>query len=406
MAKSLRNRYSKNLFGTNHQGYHSGAQVYATAATIADFARSGLEGQIGIYLDDNSLKSDALVAGDIFTIAQIRDSELRRTTKMTYGAGNLAITKTDYDAPVNQVSAVGYNGTAGSMNFGTLAVLQEYVISARDTTPGSQPFPVTEGRAVLRTVSGVTEYDVLEAIVEDMENTNDYERNADNGFVFSEILHDATQVAIGTTTLNALNGSKSLVYSAAHGLAVNDFVSIRLVMYQVKTVVNATVVELDRAFTGVSATALATGATNITHGEMVYVNATTELGVRLTSITEDTNFVVSVGDDLQGADLSTVTAWKQGSGASWQVSAIEDEGLVYDGFTTGNYPFVEDYGKPSKFVTEDNGKTYELWFLKYKKITASMAYPNEQAHHVGLVLLSATVEAATPKASFDTVLGT
>ena len=93
MAKSLRNRYSKNLFGTNHQGYHSGAQVYATAATIADFARSGLEGQIGIYLDDNSLKSDALAAGDIFTIAQIRDGELRRTIQMTYGAGNLAITK-------------------------------------------------------------------------------------------------------------------------------------------------------------------------------------------------------------------------------------------------------------------------------------------------------------------------
>ena len=329
MAKSLRNRYSKNLFGTNHQGYHSGAQVYATAATIADFARSGLEGQIGIYLDDNSLKSDALVAGDIFTIAQIRDGELRRTIKMTYGAGNLAITKTDYDAPVNQISAVGYNGTSGSMNFGTLAVLQEYVISARDTTPGSQPFPVTEGRAVLRTVSGVTEYSVLEAIVEDMENTNDYERNADNGFVISEILHDATQVAIGATTLNVLNGSKSIVYSAAHSLTVLDFISILGVMYQVKTVVSATVAELDRAYAGADASAIATGATKASqHGSMTYVNATTELGVRLTAITEDTNFVVSVGDDLQGADLSTVVSWKQGSGANWQVSAIADEGLV------------------------------------------------------------------------------
>ena len=406
MAKSLRNRYSKNLFGTNHQGYHSGAQVYATAATIAAFARSGLEGQVGIYLAANTLKSDALTAGDIFKIAQIRDGELRSTPLMTFGAGNLAITKTDYDAPVNQISAVGYNGTSGSMNFGTLAVLQEYVISARDTTPGNQPFPVTEGRAVLRTVSGVTEYDILEAIVEDMANTNDYERNADSGFVNAEILHDATQVAIGTATLNVLNGSKSLTYSAVHGLSVGDFVSIRLVMYEVKTVVSTTVAILDRAFTGVSATALATGATSSTHGEMTYVNATTELGVRLTTLTEDTNFVVSVGEDLQGADISAVTAWKQGSGADWQVSAIEDEGLVYDGFTTGNYPFVEDYGKPSKFVIEGNSKTYELWFLKYKKVTASMAYPNEQAHHIGLVLLSAPVEASTPKASFDTVLGT
>ena len=106
MAKSTRNRYSKNLFGTNHQGYHSAAQVYATAADIAAFAQTGLEGQIGVFLDTNALKSDALTAGDKFTIAQIRDGELRRSTEMTYGTGSLEVLKTDYDAPVKQVKLV------------------------------------------------------------------------------------------------------------------------------------------------------------------------------------------------------------------------------------------------------------------------------------------------------------
>jgi hypothetical protein len=406
MAKSLRNRYSKSLFGTNHQGYHSAAVVYSTASDIADFATNGLEGQTGIFLTaDDTLKTDALVAGDGFYIAQIRDGELRRSTDLVYGAGTLQITKTPFDAAVTQVSAIGYNGTSGSLNLPTIAVGQEFVASARDTTPANQPFPVMEGRAVVE-VLPTTEYQVVLKIVEDLMNTNDYERNADSGFVVAEILSNGSQAANGVLTLAVTQDSKRATYSAAHGLSVGDFVGILGVLYQVEAVPTTTTIDLDRPYAGASATAIATGTTVSTHGTVTYVNATTELGIRLTALTEDTNFVVGVGEDLAAADTSVITAWKQGSGEAWQVSAIEDESIVFDGFTTGNYPFVEDYGKPSKFINPESAVNYDLWFLKYKGTTDSMAFPNEQAHHIGLIVLSAPESGNSPTANYDTVLGT
>lgn len=406
MAKSLRNRYSKSLFGTNHQGYHSAAVVYATAADIAAFAATGTEGQCGIFLTaDNTLKTDALTAGTGFYIAQIRDGELRRSTNLTYGAGNLEITKTPFDAAVTQISAIGYNGTTGSLNFPTLAVGQEFVVSARDTTPANQPFPVMEGRAVVETLP-VTEYALVLKIVKDLLNSNDYERNADNGFVTAEILSNGSQAANGVLTLAVTQDSPRATYSAAHGLSIGDYVGILGVLYQVAAVPTTTTIDLDRPYVGDTAAAIATGTTTATHGTVTYVDGTTELGIRLTALSEDTNFVVGVGDDLAAATTSTVAAWNQGSGEAWQVSAIEDESIVFDGFTTGNYPFVEDYGKPSKFIDPNSAVNYDLWFLKYKAVTDSMAFPNEQAHHIGLVVLSAPESGNSPTANYDTVLGT
>lgn len=407
MAKSLRNRYSKSLFGTNHQGYHSKSVAYATAANLGAFALTGTEGQIGIFMTATGLlKSDALTAGDKFVIAQIKDGELRKTPELTYGSGNLAITKTDYEAPVKQITHIGYNGTSGSLNIPTIAAGQEYVVTARDTTPGTQPFPVMEGRAVVSNASGVDEYDIVFKIVADLLNLYDFENNADNAFIVPEIICDTAQAAIGTATLATTNGSRLLTYSAAHSLAVGDYVRIRTVVYQVVSVPSTTTVILDRDYTGTTEATLATGTTAVTHGKLTYVSGTTELGIRLTSVTEDTNFVASAGEDLAGATVTASTAWKQGSGAAWQVSAIEDESIVFDGFTTGNYPFVEDFGKPTKFVDPTSSTTYNLWFLQYKKTTASMAYPNEQAHHVGLVVISAPSSGTTPDTTLDTVLGT
>lgn len=405
MAKSTYQRYSKSLFGQNHQGYHSGAQVFATAATIGDFALNGLEGQIGIFLADGTLKSDALAAGDKFYVAQIRNGELRKSVEMTFGDGYLQTTKTPYSAAVLQQVAIGFNGTDGSLNFPTLAPVQEFVVSARNTTPGNQPFPVMEGRAVVRNLPA-TEYEIVSQIVADLMNSNDYEQNADNGFVTADIISDGAQSAIGVATLAVSNGSSSATYSAAHGLSVGDFVKIKGVVYEVVAVPTTTTVTLDRPYSGTSETALATGTDNATHGSAAYTDGTTELGILLTATSYDTTFVVSVGEDLAAADTTTITPWVQGSGEPWQVSQLEREGQVFDGFTTLNYPWVDDFGKPSDFVDPDGALVYDLWFLKYKKATASMAFAHEQAHHISWVVLSAPTTGDTPGGNFDTIFGT
>lgn len=405
---NLRKRYSKSLFGTNHQGYHSPEVAYATAADLGAFALAAVEGQVGIFnAADDTIRSTALTAGVQFYLAQIKDGEVRKTPVLTYGSGFLEVTKTAYDAPVKQVTHVGSNGTAGSLGFSSIAVGDEYVVSARDTTPGTQPFPVMEGRAVIRSLSNLTEYKIVRAIVDDLDNNFDYENNADNGFIVADIVNDATQVAIGAVTLAISKGSTLATYSAVHSLTAGDFVSILGVMYEVISVPTTSTAILDRPYTGDTETALATGATKASQqGTVTYVDGTTELGIRMTAVTEDTNFVVGVGDDLAGATITETTVWKQGSGAAWQVSAIEDESLVFDGFTTGNFPFVEDFGKPTKSVDPDSAVTYNLWFLRFNKTTPSMAYPNENAHHLGLVVISAPSTGTTPDAALDTVLGT
>lgn len=409
MAVSRRNRYFKSLSGLNAQGFFSPAVEYATSTTFADFVRGVGTGTISsgtiavINAATQAVQAGALVAGTKYFIAQAVDGDVKKSVTFVAGTGNIEVRKTAYSAPVKQRTIIGYNGTSGVM--GTIipaaGAKTNLTLSIRDTSPGSQPFPVQEGTTQISN-SAATEFDAVASLVANLSNVPDYERNSDVNLVRVEMLSNGTKTAIATVTATVQEGSPQVTYSGAHTLAVGDILQITLngldTVYKVVSVPSTTVAVLDRPFAGASGTTAAAGTAKVT--------VPTEYGIVLTAFVEDTAFVVTKNDDLVNATVTEATTWKQGSGAAWQVAAMESECQVFAGYTTGNEAFTEDYGKPASFVSPESGLIYNLWFIKYNNSTASMAYPNENTHHIGYIILAAPTTGATPSNELDLILGT
>lgn len=407
---TLRNRlyrYSRNLEGLNAQGFFSILDL-AGDATIDAFQLSGSEGEIIVLNEDGTTQiGGALTAGEKFTIAQIVDGEVKRSTELTFGTGNMTVTKTAYVAPVIQEWAIGYNGTSGSLNLAAFAVNQEFVVSARDLTPNNQPFPVMEGRAIIKTATPST-YAILAEIANGLVGVYDYENSGEEPFARVDILSDEAGT-VGATVANYTlrNGSAVVPVSAdvtgqvlVGGLiAFNDGVTSGNSWYKV-VAATASQITLDRPWSGADQVLANTA---IFVETLATVNAG-ELGLRLRGATEVTNFTVGVSEDMAAADITENVAWKLGSGAPWQVSSMEDETSVFAGATTINTQWKEDWGQPTKFVDPDSSEQFDLWFLKYRNVEQSNAAPKESTEHYGYVIIGSSD--ATAQGKLDTIFGT
>lgn len=406
---SLRNRYSKSLEGLNAIGFVSPAVDYATLfTTFAAFvAASGVaanQGAIGVFRPDlatTPIQTAALAAGNEFFIAQIVDGQIKKTPTMVFGKANdTRVKHTPYNAPVKQNITIGWNGTTGTIDM-TAPLAGEtktYVLSARDTSPSTQPFPVQEGRIVVKNPSA-TLLDMVFALVYDFTNAPDYERNSDISFVRVNVIHDAPGAAIAAVTATLNNGSATVVFSGAHTLVVGDIIEVLAngFSYKIVAVPSTTVAVLDRVYSGPT---LVTAAGGVNKMSGPAVNA----GIVLEAYVEDTTFVVSLGQDMQGATINNITPWKQGAGAPWQVAAMEDQTQVMDGYTTLNAAFTQDYGAPTKFAAADGSAvTYNQIYIQAYNKTASMGYPNEQVKTQSNVILASPVAGATPDTELITI---
>jgi hypothetical protein len=406
---SRRNRYFKSLQGLNAQGFFSPAVEYTTATTFAGFvagvgAGTISNGTMAVFNASTlAVQTAALTSGTKYFIAQALDGDVKKSVQFTAGTGNITVTKTAYSAPVKQRTIIGYNGTTGVIGTVIPAAGAEINLSltVRDTSPASMPFPIQDGTTRI-TNSSATEYDAVASLVANLANVPDYQKNGEQGFVRVELISNGTKTAIAVVTATVQEGSPQIVYSAAHTLAVDDILQITLngdsTVYKVVSVPSTTIAVLDRPFAGVSGTTAAGGTAKAT--------VITEYGIMLTAYVEDTAFVVTKGDDLVNATVTNVTTWKQGSGAAWQIAEMEKETQVMAGYTTGNESFVDDYGKPTSFVSPESGVIYNTWFIKYLNSTPSMAYANENTHHVGYIVMAAPTSGSTPSNEFDTIFGT
>lgn len=407
MPASRRNRYSKSLQGLNAVGIISPALAYTAQTTFAGFVGTSvtpaLNGTVAVINDTTkAVVTTPLTAGTKFFLAQLVDGSVKKTPVMTFGAPDTIINKKVYVAPVKQVTTIGWNGTSGSLNLTApvAPATKTAVLSARDTSPSNQPFPVQEGRAFIKNPTA-TLFDMTAAIVSEFLNAVDYQGNSDINFVNAEVRTNGTNTAIATVTATFTEGSAIVSYSGAHTLAVGEIIEYTAAntSYKVVEVLSTTLARLDRPYAGTSVTTAGGGT-----GKKTVITAT---GIILTAFVEDTTFVISLGQDLANATVTQTTPWKQGSGAAWQVAAMEEETQVMGGFTTGNYPFVQDYGKPTSFVInpETSALQYVTWFLKYRTVTDSMAYVNEPAAFFAYALL-ACPDAGGPLTTLNTVLGT
>jgi Tfp pilus assembly major pilin PilA len=417
MAASRRNRYSRSTTGLNAIGFFASQVAYTSAATYSAFVTSAAtaanNGQMGIFLYPAlTLQSGAanLNAGDRFFIAQIVDGDIKKSPVMTYDSlalsytnpapnANLQVRRTAYSAPVLQSVALGYNGTSGDLGMPTTAPTAPitYTVSARDTSPSTQPFPVQSGTIINKIASSKT--DLAFALASDFVNATDYEKNSDVNFCTMDVKTNGTATAIATVTATFVNGSNIVTYSSTSTLAVNDILEVTATgfSYKIVGIISTTVAILDRPYQGASFTTAGGGTAKKT--------VVTAVGLYVTSIVEDTTFVLSYNTIPVTIAPTVITAWKQGSGAAWQMADMERDTAVMSGYTNANAPFIEDMGKPTFFVSnpETSAAQYTTHFLRYRNTTESMAYANEQASSFGYIIIG-TPNGTSPDAQITKIL--
>lgn len=402
--------YSKSLSGQNAKVFINPLGVeYTTDATYAEFVANAVEGEIGVFLANNSLKSTALSAGDVFFIAQKRDGIINKTPLLNW-SDLYRKSKTDYSAPVRQVTHIGYNGSSGDIGFDFTGASASNPIDAgievRETTPGNQPFPVQEGRAVV-TSATADEYTVLAQIVSQLNEDFDYENVAPDRFVKAEIITNGaiTEFAEDPTVTH---GSTIVTFGGNVTIATGAHVKFEGVTgptYKVAVgVTSGTQIILDRPYQGATKTEDVSVTTDIA-GTAAYTSGTTLLGVRLTGLRDESHFVVTVNGNIGGAPITKSTPWSKGSGSGAEIVELEKEAFFFDGVgSTQNAAFKEDYGEPSKFASASG--TYNQIFLEFApSVTPSAAPPIYKQYQIQRVQIVIPSSGTTPDTELETIFG-
>lgn len=401
-------RYSKNLSGQNQKLFVTPLNVeYTDDTTYTAFVANAVEGEIGVFLDSGAVRTTALTAGLKFFIAQKRDGMINKTPIINWD-DNFRKLRTAYDAPVKKVMTIGYNGTSGDIGLdftgASASNTLTFGISARETTPGNQPFPIQEGYATVNS-STADEYTVLAAIVAQLNGDFDYQRTQPDRFVKAEILANGALTEL-TQNLTVVNGSTTITAAASITIATGTLVSIRNTIYKVTVGGTGTSFTIDRPYQGVSET-IAVGSTVDQAATMAYTSGTTALGVRLTSILEESHFVVAGNYNLTLAPITTITAWKLGAGSGTSIAELEKtEGVIFDGVGgTLNAPFKADYGQPTLFAS--TSVTYNQIFLDFApKVLPSAGLPTGyEQKQIQRILLALPSTGNTPDNELTTIFG-
>lgn len=400
--------YSKNLQGENSKLFVSPQVEYTADASIRAFMAGASEGEIGVYLADGTLQTGALSAGDVFKIVQMRDGFVNATPLIKFDEIQRSV-YLDYVAPVRQISHIGYAETGSddlSFNFTGASVTNALTagISVRDTSPGNQPFPVQEGYATI-TSTTQDEYSTLAEIVSDLNGDFDYERTQPDRFVKAEITSNGAFTE-WTEDVTVVNGSTVLTFAAAQDAQTGTYIDVRGAVYKVASgSATATSVVLDRPYQGVSETIDVSATTNLA-GSKAYTSGTTKLGVRLTSLFDESHFKVVGVDNLYLSPVTYTTAWKLGTGSYANISEWENrQAAIFDGVgSTVNAAFASDYGQPTKFAVST--LLYDLLILEIVPVIEPSAVPTQyKQSQLEKVIIAIPNSGTTPEAELKTVFG-
>lgn len=433
MALSRRNRYAKSLTGLNAIGFFSPVAAYTSATTYAGFVQTAPASTNGtlaiIAYPTMAVQTTGLAAGSQFFIAQVLDNDIKKSPIMTHNGNAASVTnyvgpnfflkKTTYTAPVLAQQTAGYNGTSGDLGLtaGTVSNPITYVFSARDITPANQPFP-TQVATVFSQYSTATnvKFEITSALAADFSNSLDYQTNSDTVFAYCDVLCNGTGTQVAGVTGTFIAGSTTVTFSGAHSLTLAASYAIRIgsaatgQCYKIIAVPSTTTITIDRPFQpsmlAVGTPVLTTASGGVYQITVANVPTITQTGLQVTAATEDCNFILSYAS-IPANLYTNTTPWLQGSGAAWQVALMEQDTAVMSGFTNANYPWIQDIGTPTFFVpfpaAETSTVQYTLYFIKYRNVTESFAFPNEQVSPFAYIIV-ACPNSGGPDTTVSTVL--
>jgi hypothetical protein len=397
-------RYSKSLIGVKTAVFVTALGVdYTDDTTFAAFIANAVEGEIGVFNGDGTVRTTALTAGTTFFVAQKKDGEVSKTPVLNFNDIYRKVRAT-YVAPTRQITAIGYNGTTGDLSYSFTGASNtnplEFGFTARETTPGNQPFPVQEARVVV-TSATADEYAVTAQLVAIFNAQFDYERTEPDRFAYAEILSNGVTTEM-TVNPTFSNGSVNFTTSASTTFATGSYIQIRGVMYKIAVGGTGTSFTLDRPYTGVSETIDVATTVNLAN-TVVFVNGTTALGIKITGSFDETHFLMTLETGLADSPITTLQAWSQGSGSGPIIVEVEKEGRFFNGLgSTVNAAFAEDYGLSTLFARSTG--TYDQIFVDLStSIRPSAGLPLPETRQIQRLLIAAPSSGTSPNTELATI---
>jgi hypothetical protein len=201
-----------------------------------------------------------------------------------------------------------------------------------------------------------------------------------------------------TATVAAVKDATTLTTSAAHGVGVGDFVSLRGDVYRAITGTTGSTLVLDRPYSGATEAVLPNNQT-LDLGATAPTAA--QMGLRITTEDNFETFAIALDDNLEGSTLSELATMTSGSGIALQVSEEEQKGFIVDGYLARNFMTSYKYPQPT---TTNSASFYTLYNFTVRNQIAKQFSAAKQSFQVYV----AQTDAVTPSAfnaAFDTLLG-
>ncbi len=403
-------------------------------ATSSETRDDLIVGQIGVFLAGSTVaKTDALSAGERYTIAyKNAKGVVIETPVITYG--NEASKNADlYSAPVQQTSAIGYNGTTGSIavSNSTNYVMHVFYKDSSKTF-GGHGEPVKF--AAYYSDASATQAEIATGLVENF-NKNFAKENpqvlkaeilsADDGTVNAatagaDFTHlqftNGSKYVIGLLAGVPAKGSDEKIDTIVAGDYIRNGTATTVPVYKITAVTDGTgttpngtplIITLSEAYQGDDAIT-AVGSTEYSTAAEI---AAADSGVKISALAttsefqpgviryDVTTFTVDLKEEFGATDYTNLTAAFKGSGAYWDVAQTE-------WFLKGNRGETWRVGRYPKDITLDatSGKTYDYITVEYKTSDAKTIDRNLDAF--GTILIATEdASAATPHDALKTVLG-
>ncbi len=277
---------------------------------------------------------------------------LGRIATAQVGQGLKETTAKVYTAPVKGITAVGYNGTTGALSMPVLVKGDEISIGVSDLNTKVAGFTnvmANQERYSATLLSTDTKYSSLVKLLNKINSIDLAQRS----IVTGRILHNATGAVFTTAaTVAAVNGATTLTTSAAHGVAVGDWVSLAGDVYQAITGTTGSTLVLDRPYNGPTAIIPNASAIDLTA-------APTEVGIEIV----DKNFFQNVVVTTQGViELATITRTVLpliGSGSFDHVRNLEKEFRSMLGTSDEITSYI-----PKEPFKADPAITYDMYVMR------------------------------------------
>lgn len=415
----FKNNYWKSLMGDNAQVIISGAVAYTSQADAKALVASGVQGELGCF--DNGTLLLVSGGGAASTTENIffgvkRDGLLQRTVSFQIGQLK-SLNRTAYSAQVKQVTNVYFGGYAS-------LVVQDITYYAKTTGSAGNAITITyvvagastalsvsvTGNAITvnlatngSSIATSTATTVLAAIVAS---------SGASALVGAEITGTAANVQAAQAATNLANGSANSTTVAAGNYFELGLLDLTPGFQPFPT--------WDYGYTAVPGDTIDTVVTNLA----AQINATTSLAnqardlivtatydstahiLTLTAINFGTSFRVLTKYVLgQNAQIVYTTPMHLGSGFGAQALLFEQQGNVFDGFTT-NYPEQganpADFGQPASLVNTTLG--YNIYAI-VSVADGDSKTPHVIQHQRRVIYILVPSSGTTPEVQVKAILG-